>query len=161
MGVGHLAAQLFQPGGPRQHHVGEAPRCLVHEQVVGDHEIGTAEALGQPPGIGERREHIGAEQEHGADTAVEQAVDHLRHLVGNVGARADVRSWARCSPMPGRGWRCRGAGQASTGDAKVAAEGREAGDGTTPLPTVAPLCIELPRYRSGIWVCDPFASDQI
>ncbi len=83
VGVRGLAPELFQPGGGRQHHVGEAPGGVVEEEIVGHDQVGAGQAGGHAGGVGEGRQHVGAEQQHHAHVAVEQRLGDARHLVGD------------------------------------------------------------------------------
>src|SRR5262245_10379637 len=63
MRVSELESQLFQPRESRQHYIRKPPGRLIHEQVDADNHFCVVQALGDLPGVGERREHVGTQKQ--------------------------------------------------------------------------------------------------
>ena len=53
VGVRAFAAQLFEPRGRGEDHVGKAAGRVVHEEVVSDDEVGPGQARGHVLSVGE------------------------------------------------------------------------------------------------------------
>ena len=79
-----LHPEFLEPRRARQHHVGMLARRVVHEEVVADDEILLRETCSDGVRIGVRRQHVGAEQEHDAQSPVEHCLGDARHLIRNV-----------------------------------------------------------------------------
>jgi hypothetical protein len=139
--------------GARQDHVREAPRGVVEEEIERDAEVGPGQPGGHALRIGERREHVRAEEQEHAHRPLEERLGDPRHLVGNVPARR--------APLlgddAGQGLTVGGAAvaraEAAAGDTQIAGECRETSHGPAALPAVPALVhratAEKDHRRSG------------
>ena len=96
MRVRALAADFLEPRRTGQHDVGEPACGVTHEQIVADDEVRPREPRRHVPGVGEGRQHVGAEEQHHAHPAFDERFCHARHLVRDVragrspGGRRDI-----------------------------------------------------------------------
>ncbi len=139
MRVGRFAAQFFQPGGARQHHVREPARGLVEKQIVADQEIGPLQAPGHPIRIGEGGEHVGAEHHQHLDPPIQEGFGDAGHLAGEIGSRwPPFRSGDGGRALPVTGTAVTRS-ETSPGSAQIAGQARQAGDGAGGPPAIVTL----------------------
>ena len=134
-----LHADLLQPGGAGQDDVGVAAGRLGVEQVVADDGADPVQAGRQPVRVGEARQAVGAEQQQDVDPAVLHRPRHRGHVArdvvagralpggGDVGRAFAVGAATMARPEP------------AAGDAVLAGQGRQAGDGAARLPAALML----------------------
>jgi hypothetical protein len=139
MRIGALAADLLEPGRARQHHVREAARRVVHEQVVADDQVRPREARRDLAGIGKGREHVRAEEQQHAHLSIDEGLGDPRHLVRDVCprraalGRRDVRQIL--AVRAGAVARA----EAAPGNAEVPGQRGQAPDRARSLPAVGAL----------------------
>ena len=139
MGVGHLAAQFFEPCGGRQHHVGKTARGVVQEQVVADHQVGALQSGRHLRRIGERRQHVRAQQQQAANAPIEQPRCDRRHLVGQRGTGLPALGRRDTAQAAAVRRAAVARSESGAGDADVAGEPGQARDRAPGLPAVGAL----------------------
>ena len=116
-----------------------APRRIVQEQVVCRDQVEALERRGDAAGVGERRDHVGAEEQEHAHPAVLERLRDPRHLVRHVVAgRAPFARRDAGETLSVRGGAV-ARSQSGTRDAEVAGEGRQTRDGAGALPALGAL----------------------